>query len=486
MRAIRATRQHPRVAIIGGGISGLAAAFKLRELAAVGEPAFEVALFERSISLGHALGTVREDGFVMETGADSFLSDKPWALDLAKRLGLEQELIGTRERFRKTHVVRDGHLVEIPDGFTLLAPTRFLPVFRSPLFSLRGKLRMALEPLIPPRRGGGDESLASFVSRRVGREVLERVAQPLMAGIHTADPQSLSLEATMPRFLEMERRHGSLFRGLRAIPQPAGSNGTSGARWGLFVSFRHGMRTLVDALAARLEGCVRLGADVIALARIDSGKRWRLVLADNSVFEAEAVLLATPAFGAARLLEGCAPDLAHLLADIRYSSVATVNLAYRTSDCPHLPESFGFVAPAIERRKIIAATFSSTKFDGRAPEGAVLMRAFLGGALHEQMMELNEGAMVAAVREEFSALLGLNADPILARVRRWPNAMPQYSVGHIERVARIERELLELPNLTLAGAAYRGVGVPDCVHSAERAAQAVFKRLAEARVCSSS
>ncbi len=258
---MRAPRRHPRVAIIGGGISGLAAAFKLRELAATGELPLEVMLFERGTSLGRALGTVREGGFVMETGADSFLSEKPWALDLAKRLGLEQELIGTRERFRKTHVVRDGHLVEIPEGFTLLAPTRFLPVFRSPLFSLRGKLRMAFEPLIPPRRASGDESLASFVSRRVGREVLERVAQPLAAGIHTADPESLSLEATMPRFLEMERRHGSLFRGLRAATDPNGSNGTSGARWGMFVSFRHGIRTLVDALAARLDGCVRLGAE---------------------------------------------------------------------------------------------------------------------------------------------------------------------------------------------------------------------------------
>ncbi len=206
------------------------------------------------------------------------------------------------------------------------------------------------------------------------------------------------------------------------------------------------------------------------------------MLADNSAFEAEAVLLATPAFGAARLLEGCAPDLAHRLADIRYSSVATVNLAFRISDCPHLPASFGFVVPVIERRKIIAATFSSTKFDGRAPEGAVLMRAFLGGALHDQMMELNDEAMVTTVREEFSALLRLNADPIFARVRRWPSAMPQYSVGHLERVTRIEREVLDLPNLTLAGAAYRGVGIPDCVRSGEQAAQTVFKRLAGTHV----
>lgn len=476
-------RPYPRAAIIGGGIGGLAAAFHLRELAATKEFPLEVALFERDATLGHALGTVRQGGFVIETGADSFLSEKPWALDLVKRLGLESELIGTQERFRKTFVVRAGRLVEVPEGFMLLAPTRFLPVLKSRLFSLRGKLRMALEPLVPPRRDG-DESLASFVTRRLGREVLERVAQPLVGGIYTADPDVLSLEATMPRFLEMERRYGSLFRGLSAVSrsQPAESKGGAGARWSLFVSFRRGMWTLVEALEARLAGAVRPRTDVVALARTRGGDRWRLSLRDGSEFEADAVVLATPAFTAARLLGHHAATLSRHLAEIAYASAATVNLAYRVNDCPRLPEGFGFVVPIAERRKIIAATFSSLKFAGRAPEGALLIRAFLGGALQNQMMQLDDGEMVAAVREEFSALLEVNAAPIIEHVRRWPSAIPQYTVGHLKRVTEIEREVVRIPGLALAGAAYRGVGVPDCVQSGEQAAEAIFSHLVSASV----
>jgi oxygen-dependent protoporphyrinogen oxidase len=473
-------RNHRRVAIIGGGISGLAAAFRIRELAAAREFPLEAALFEKGPNLGRALATVREDGFVIDTGADSFLSEKPWALELAKRLGLEPELIGTDERFRKTYVVRAGRLVEIPEGFTLLAPTRFLPVVTSPLFSIPGKLRMALEPLIPARRDGSDESLASFVTRRLGREVLDRVAQPLAGGIYTADPESLSLLATMPRFIEMERRYGSLFKGLRAASRnrPVQSRGTSGARWSLFLSFRGGMRALVEALATRLGECVRMRTAVAGLARPDGGAGgWRVGMADGVEFDADAVVVATPAYDAARLLRPHDAELARLLGEIRYSSAASVNIAYRAADLPRLPESFGFVVPVKERRKIIACTFSSVKFAHRAPEGTVLMRTFLGGALQAEMMGLEDAAMVAAAREEIAALLGVGAEPILAHVQRWPEQMPQYAVGHLDRVAQIERRSATLPGLALAGAAYRGVGVPDCVHSGEQAAEAVLNYL---------
>ncbi len=472
-------RNHPRVAVIGGGISGLAAAFRLRELGAAREFPLEVALFEKGDGLGRALATVRQDGFVMETGADSFLSEKPWALELAKRLGLEPELIGTDERFRKTYVVRAGRLVEIPEGFTLLAPTRFGPVFASPLFSIPGKLRMALEPLIPARRDGRDESLASFVTRRLGREVLDRVAQPLAGGIYTADPESLSLGATMPRFIDMERRYGSLFRGLRAAARnrPAESKGTSGARWSLFLSFRGGMRALVEALAVRLGECVRTRTAVDELARLDARGGWRLRVGGGAEFDADAIVLAAPAYDAARLLKPHDAGLARRLEEIRYSSAASVNIAYRTADLPRLPESFGFVVPVKEGRKIIACTFSSLKFAHRAPEGTVLMRTFLGGALQDGMMGLDDDAMVAAAREELAALLGVKAEPIVVRVQRWPRQMPQYEVGHLERVAEIERRASGLPGLTLAGAAYRGVGVPDCVHSGEQAAEALVSYL---------
>jgi oxygen-dependent protoporphyrinogen oxidase len=479
-------RNFRRVAIIGGGISGLAAACRIRELAAAREFPLEAALFEKGPDLGRALATVREGGFVIETGADSFLSEKPWALELAKRLGLEQELIRTDGRYRKTYVVRAGRLVEIPEGFSLLAPTRFLPIVTSPLFSIRGKLRMGLEPLIPVRRDASDESLAAFVTRRLGREVLDRVAQPLAGGIYTADPESLSLMATMPRFIEMERRYGSLFKGLRAASRsiPVQSKGTSGARWSLFLSFRGGMRAIVDALAARLGECVRIRTEVTTLARPGSdrdGGGWRVELADGVHFDADAVIVATPAYDAARLLMPHDAELARLLGEIRYSSAASVNLAYRVADIPRLPESFGFVVPVKEHRKIIACTFSSVKFAHRAPDGTVLMRMFLGGALQAEMMALEDNALVAAAREEIAALLGVRAEPVLTHVQRWPGQMPQYSLGHLDRVARIERRASALSGLALAGAAYRGVGVPDCVHSGEQAAEAVLDYLQRAR-----
>jgi oxygen-dependent protoporphyrinogen oxidase len=470
---------HRRVAVIGGGISGLAAAFRLRELAAAARLPLEVALFERGRCLGRALSTLREGGFVMESGADSFLSAKPWALDLVRRLGLEAEMIGTRTESQRTHVVRDGRLMEIPAGFALLAPARLTPMVRSRLFSIRGKLRMAIEPLIPPRRDSADESLASFVTRRVGREVLDRVAQPLAGGIYTGNPASLSLQATMPRFVEMERRYGSLFRGLRAAGngQPSESGATTQARWTPLISFRRGMRTLVDALAASLGDAVRTDAEVVELVRGAGGRGWRLRLEDGSEFAADALVLAAPAPAAARLLKPHASQLAGHLSAISYSSVATVNLAYNESDCPRLPESYGFVVPIVERRKIVAATFSSRKFTQRAPGGKILIRTFVGGALQEEMMATDDEAKVAAVREELRALLGITATPILTWVRSWPEAMPQYIVGHLARVAEIERESRKLPGLALAGAAYRGIGVPDCVHSGEQAAAAIFSDL---------
>lgn len=435
-------------------------------------------ILERGEHLGGALRTVVRDGFVMETGADSFLTEKPWAAQLARRIGLESELVPTRAEFRKTYVVRRGRLVEIPVGFSLLAPLRLRPVLTSPLFSPWGKLRMALEPVIPKRDDLADESLASFVTRRLGREVLDRVAQPLAGGIYTADPKELSMRATMPRFVEMELRHGSLRRGMRAAEaaRAAQQQGTSGARWSLFLSLRGGMSTLADALASRLEGSIRRGADVAAVERTNDA--WRITLADGSQVEADAVISAAHAYSAARLLRRIDSRLADHLGYITYASAATVNLTWRDADFPRRPDAFGFVVPAIENRKIIAGSFSSLKFHDRAPAGAVLARVFLGGVLQSEMMNRSDDEMVAAAREEFRALLGVTARPGMTEVQRWPAAMPQYAVGHLDRVAKIEEIVARIPNLFLAGAAYRGVGVPDCVHSGELAAEAAFEHLA--------
>lgn len=482
----------PRIAILGGGISGLSAAFRLMELSAKHEAPLEVALLEGSPRLGGALHTIREEGFIAEAGADSFLTEKPWALDLVRRLGLQGELIGTREEFRRTCVVNNGALVEIPQGFSLLAPTRLLPMLRSPLLSPLGKLRMAIEPLIPRRGGHSDESLASFVTRRLGREVLERIAQPLAGGIYTADPERLSLHATLPRFAEMEARHGSVIRGLRAAARAheakSGKSGkpggTSGARWSLFASLRGGIGTLVDALAQRLGETVRRGAEVMALERIggqgggtERQPRWRVVIADGARIEADAVICALPAHRAAALLAPHSPELARALGAIAYASAAVVNLAYRDGDFPRAQRSFGFVVPAIERRRIIAGSFSSLKFADRAPAGTILLRAFVGGALQKELMALGDGAMVDVVREEFRALLGVSAEPLWAQVNRWPDSMPQYAVGHRGCIAEIERAAVTLSAFELAGAMLRGVGIPDCVLGGERAAQAIFTQL---------
>jgi oxygen-dependent protoporphyrinogen oxidase len=477
----------PRIAILGGGISGLSAAFRLLELSAKHETSLEVTLLERDPRLGGALCTIREQGFIAEAGADSFLTEKPWALDLVRRLGLDGELIGTRAEFRRTYVVHNGALIEIPDGFSLLAPTRMLPMLRSPLLSPLGKLRVMIEPLISRRRGHRDESLASFVTRRLGREVLERIAQPLAGGIYTADPAQLSLHATLPRFADMEARHGSVIRGLRAAARKHGiesgkSGGISGARWSLFASLGGGVGTIVDALGQRLGESVRRGAEVLALERIGGGAaerklRWRVIAAGGATLEADAVICALPTYRAAPLFEPHSVPLARALETIGYASAAVVNLGYRESDFPSAPRSFGFVVPAIERRRIIAGSFTSLKFAGRAPAGTILVRAFVGGAMQGELMALGDAAMIEVVREEFRALLGVEAAPLWAQVSRWPDSMPQYVVGHRGRVAEIERAAAALPGLELAGAALRGVGIPDCVLGGERAAQAVFAEL---------
>ena len=409
------------------------------------------------------------------------------AEELAERLGIAGQLIGTQEQFRKTFVVRGGRLIEIPEGFSLLAPTYFGPLLRSPLFSAAGKLRIMIEPLIRRRRSIEDESLGAFVRRRLGRETLVRLAQPLAGGIYTADPELLSVGATMPRFVEMERRYGSVIRGLRAAARArnAEARGTSGARWSLFLGFKDGIRTMVDALVSRLEGSINYGAEVVALTRVadagdstESTRQWRLGFRDGTSFDADAIVCAAPAFAIAPILQSINRELAGMLSAIGYASAATVNLAFRAADFPQPPAAFGFVVPVAERRRIIAGSFSSLKFAGRAPAGMILARVFLGGALQSEMMKLSDAEMIAAARDEFASLLGVTAEPALTCVRRWPASMPQYAVGHLAQVGEIERAVEAIPGLALAGAYLRGVGIPDCIASGERAAEAIFLQLA--------
>lgn len=459
------------VAVIGGGIAGLAAAHRLVELSGErGEP-LRLTLLEARPRLGGTIATERTQGFLVEAGPDSFISEKPWALGLAERLGLGGRLLRTDDRFRRTYVVLGGRLEPLPDGFQLLAPARLGPLLGSRLFSWRGKLRMAMDLVLPRKAGAEDESLASFVGRRLGREVLERVAQPLVAGIYTADPESLSLAATMPRFLEMERAHRSLILALWRASRSA--RGVSGARWSLFVTFVDGMEELVRALAGRLPaGSARLGARAVSVER--QGRGWRVGLAGGEVVDADGIIIAAEAYQAARLLRSLDPGLAHLLEAIPYASSATVTLGYRREEIPHPLDAFGFVVPRIERRPLLACTFSSVKYAGRAPAGHALLRVFLGGALDAGILQEDDERIVSLVRAQLGELLGISRPPLFARLHRFPASMAQYMVGHLETLAAIERRLAGLPGLALAGSALRGVGISDCVRSGEEAALAVL------------
>jgi protoporphyrinogen/coproporphyrinogen III oxidase len=462
-----------RVVVIGGGISGLAAANRLLEL----DPSLDVTLIEASARLGGTLQTEERDGFLLERGPDSFISEKPEAVALAKRLGLESRLIETNPEHRRSFIVRGGRLRPVPEGFQLMAPSRVWPFLTTDIFSVMGKARMAADLVLPRRAANGvsDESLASFVRRRLGREALERMAQPMVGGIYTADPERLSLRATLPRFLEMEREHRSLILAMlrkARSQEELEKRGTSGARYSLFLSFDRGMEVFVRALGK----CnVRLNTSVVAIER----ERGFKIKADKEEpIYADAICLAVPAYVAAQLLSTVAQRLAAQLNRINYASTATINLAYRREAVRHPLNGFGFVVPFIEKRSLIACTFSSVKFPGRAPENHVLLRAFVGGALQPDMFALEASEMLDRVENDLRGLLGITSKPLFAEISKWEKSMPQYEVGHLDRVATIENELAQLPNLELAGNAYRGAGIPDCIRSGETAAEKLINSLA--------
>ena len=466
-----------KTVILGGGIAGLATAFALQERGWT-----NWTLIESSPRWGGKITSARERGFTIEGGPDSFITTKSAAVELCKRLGLEDQLSGSNTgKSATTYIWSGGRLHPMPEGMMLMAPTMIVQFLCTPLISWAGKLRMGMEIFVPRARSDEDESLAGFVRRRLGNELLNKIAGPLMGGIHAADPERLSLKSTFPMFLEMEKKHGSLVLGMmKRAKRPAHhKTGLHAAHGGkrppMFMSLRGGLQQLSDTLIANLpETNLRSGCRALSVTR--HADRYRIDLGDGSSLLVDDVVFATPSFVTADLMQQLDPALADRLRAIRYVSTATVSLGFRRSEVAHPLQGAGFIVPQNEGRRITACSWSSVKFHHRAPDDCILLRVFIGGALAEDLAEQGEDALVKMAREELQLILGISATPVIAKAYRWHKANPQYDIGHGERIAEIEQSISRHPGLHLAGAAYHGPGIPDCIQSGKEAAQAIAAR----------
>jgi oxygen-dependent protoporphyrinogen oxidase len=458
-----------RIAIIGGGISGLTAAFSLEESRRAGTA--EYVLYESSPNLGGVLRTEHIHGCIVEAGPDSFISEKPWAADLCRTLGLGDQLIGSNDADRKTYILVRGQLIPLPDGLMFMVPTKILPTGLSPLFSWTTKLRMARELLHPPHAAQSDESVASLVERHYGAEMVHRLADPLLSGVYGGEAASLSVRAVLARFAEMERTHGSLGRAMLAARAKMQRSSNKPAP-PLFTSLKNGMQHFVETIVPRLnQPSLLTSAPVHSIQPRTGG--WS-VSAGMKSDHFNAIILAVPALAAAKILSHCSAELSAELAGIGYSSSITVGLGYDRNVRQSLPPGFGFLVPRSEGKRLLAATFVHNKFPHRAPDDRALLRCFFAGSSAENIWQLSDDAIIAVVRNELQQILGLRAAPLFARVYKWKSAMAQYGVGHLERLDRIERLRQQLPGLALAGNGYRGIGIPDCVRSGQEAAKQVL------------
>ncbi len=456
-----------RIAIVGGGIAGLAAAFAIEKQRKAGVQV-EYTLFESSPRFGGVLATDQVDGCQIEAGPDSFLTEKPWASDFCRELGIGDQLVPSNDADRKTYIVVKGRLIIIPDGLMFMVPTKILPTVFSPLFSLSAKLRMAREWFHPPRKADADETVASFVERHYGPEMVDRLADPLLSGVYGGGANELSVRAALPRFAEMEAKYGSLGRGMLAARRKMGQSAKAPAR-PLFTALTGGMQGMADAAVSQLtRAALRPSSPVQAIQPRDGG--W-LVSAGSASDHFHAVVIATPTQIAADLVQGANSSLASELRGVQYSSSITVNLGYDRKVRDSLPPGFGFLIPRSEGKRMMAATFVHNKFPHRAPPDRALLRCFIGGARNEKLLDASDDEILNIVSEELGQIIGLTARPVFTRIYRWRRAMAQYGVGHLERLERIGTLLQQLPGLALAGNGYRGIGVPDSVRTGTEAAQ---------------
>ena len=475
-----------RIIIIGGGVAGLGAAYKVKRAAEEGHDV-EFVLVEKDGRLGGKLATDKiEDPdargtFVVDGGSDSFLTDKPAVHRVAKLLGIFDEETGTLDENKKTFIVKNGRLIEMPDGIMMFAPTKIVPMATTRLYSWPAKFRMALDLVLPKKKVApgerNDESLESFVVRRMGRECLDRLAEPLVGGVNGSDPKEMSLAATYPMLLDMEQQYGSLVRGFLAQkkkveemkskypPKPGARRRT------FFSSFEGGLQSLTDAMAdAAGREHIRIGAEVSSIARTPGG-RWEATLADGETLDGDAVVLAAEAWAAAPLARQVDRRAGELVGSIPCSSSATILMAFDESDCPFDLHWHGILSPAVEHEPVTGISLMSSKWPGRAPQGRVLLRRFVGGPRDQEIIARSDEELAEIARGSFVKLLGVkpNATPLFARVYRWVGGMPQYTMGHLDHVEEIERRCADIAGFALAGGAYRGVGVPNCLESGEKA-----------------
>lgn len=469
---------NPHLIILGGGISGLAAAYYARKAGRESGNPVDVTVLEAEPRWGGKITTERHHGFVVEGGPDTFLATKPWGVSLCRELGLADRLYGTNPSVRNTYVLHQDRLMPLPEGLLMMIPTRFFPILQSGLLSWGAKVRMGMEFLIPPLPINGDESLGAFVTRRLGRQAYENLIEPLMSGIYAGNGDQLSLQATFPQLRELELTYGGLAKGALAVRKkvrkqtPGKPANTSRS---VFLTPKTGLAEMIEGLVGVLEQWgVELRSGVRAEQILWRDGKFQIALSDHTWLSGHKLILAVPAYAAGALLRDLDPDLTRELTAIPYASTATISLAYRNTDLPRPLDGYGYVIPRLEGRQALACTWTSTKFPHRAPEDTALLRVFVGRSGQEDAIDWDESGLLVMAKQELEQTLGITAEPLFSKVFRWEKAMPQYLLGHPQRLERLDAAMEKWPDMALAGNGYRGIGIPDCIHSGQLAVERVL------------